>query len=48
LKKKVILLGASIGGPSQIKEMLTSIKTPSCSIIVVQHMQKNKLDKGVE
>ena len=43
MKKKVILLAASTGGPSQIKEMLTSIKTLSCSIIVVQHMQEEIL-----
>jgi len=43
LKKKVILLGASTGGPSQIKEMLSSIETLSCSIVIVQHMQEDIL-----
>ena len=43
LKKKVILLGASTGGPSQIKEMLSAIKILTCSIVVVQHMQENIL-----
>jgi len=43
LKRKVILLGASTGGPSQIKEMLSAIKTLSCSIVIVQHMQEDIL-----
>jgi len=43
LKKRVILLGASTGGPSQIKEMLTSIKTLPCSIVIAQHMQEDIL-----
>ena len=43
MKKKVILVAASTGGPSQIKEMLHSIKILPCSIVVVQHMQEDIL-----
>ena len=43
MKKKVILLGASTGGPSQIKEMLSAIKTLPCSIVIAQHMQEDIL-----
>ena len=43
MRKKVILLGASTGGPSQIKAMLSSINTLSCSIVIVQHMQEDIL-----
>ena len=43
MKKKVILLGASTGGPSQIKEMLSAIKTLTCSIVIAQHMQEDIL-----
>jgi two-component system chemotaxis response regulator CheB len=43
MKKRVILLGASTGGPSQIKEMLKAIKNLNCTIVVVQHMQEEIL-----
>jgi len=43
LKKKVILVGASTGGPSQIKEMLCAITHLPCTIIIVQHMQEDIL-----
>ena len=36
-------MGASTGGPSQIKEMLTSIVNLPCSIVIAQHMQKDIL-----
>jgi two-component system chemotaxis response regulator CheB len=43
LKKKVLLVGASTGGPSQIKEMLSEIESLSCTIVIVQHMQEDIL-----
>jgi len=43
LKKKVLLVGASTGGPSQIKELLSSISSLTCSIIIVQHMKEEVL-----
>jgi two-component system chemotaxis response regulator CheB len=41
--KKVILIGASTGGPSIIKEILSQIKHLSSTIIVVQHMKEEVL-----
>jgi len=43
LKKDLLLVGASTGGPSQIKELLSSITSLSCSVIIVQHMREEVL-----
>jgi len=43
VKQKVVLLGASTGGPSQIKEILKEIENLSSIIIVVQHMKEEVL-----
>jgi len=43
LRKKILLLGASTGGPAQIKELLHSIKSLSCTVIVIQHMREEVL-----
>ena len=42
LKQKLILIGASTGGPGHLKKLLTGITLPSyASIIIAQHMSKN-------
>ena len=43
MKRKILLVGASTGGPRQIKEMLQSIETLSCTVIIAQHMQEKVL-----
>jgi two-component system chemotaxis response regulator CheB len=43
LKPKVLLIGASTGGPSQIKEILCSLGSLHSTIIVVQHMREEVL-----
>lgn len=43
MKHKVLLVGASTGGPAQIKDMLSSITSLSCTIIVAQHMKEEVL-----
>jgi len=43
LKHKLLLVGASTGGPSQIKEILSSITSLSCTIIIAQHMREEVL-----
>ncbi len=43
MKKKVLLVGASTGGPSQIKELLSSISSLTCSVVIVQHMREEVL-----
>jgi len=43
LKHKVVLLGASTGGPSQIKELLKEVKNLSSTIIINQHMKEEVL-----
>lgn len=43
MKPKVLLIGASTGGPSQIKDLLSQIKSLSCTIIIVQHMKEEVL-----
>lgn len=43
MKHKVLLVGASTGGPSQIKELLSCITSLSCTIIVAQHMREEVL-----
>ena len=43
MKHKVLLVGASTGGPSQIKEVLSSITSLSSTIIIAQHMREEVL-----
>ncbi len=43
MKKKILLIGASTGGPSQIKELLSSIDSLSCTIVIAQHMREEVL-----
>jgi len=43
LKHKVLLVGASTGGPSQIKELLSYIKNLSITIVIAQHMEEEIL-----
>jgi len=43
VRKKVLLIGASTGGPAQIKELLSSIDSLSCTIIIAQHMREEIL-----
>lgn len=43
MKHKVVLIGASTGGPSQIKELLKEIKSLSSTIIINQHMKEEVL-----
>ncbi len=44
MKQKILLVGASTGGPSQIKELLSSIKSLSSTIIIAQHMREEILN----
>ena len=43
MKHKILLLGASTGGPSLIKDILSSITSLSSTIIIVQHMKEEVL-----
>ncbi|MEA3228219.1 MAG: chemotaxis protein CheB [Campylobacterota bacterium] len=43
MREKVLLIGASTGGPSQIKEMLGEISSLSCTVIIAQHMREEVL-----
>lgn len=43
MKKKILLVGASTGGPTQIKEMLSQITSLSYTVIIVQHMREEVL-----
>ena len=43
MKKKLLLIGASTGGPAQIKEMLSSIESLSCTVVIAQHMREEVL-----
>ena len=43
MKKKVVLLGASIGGPTLIKTLICSIESLSSTIIIAQHMKEEVL-----
>ena len=40
MKKKLLLLGLSTGGPSHIKKILSSFKTLNSHIIIAQHMKQ--------
>jgi len=40
LRKKIILIGASTGGPSLIKEMLNEVEFLHSTIIIIQHMRE--------
>jgi len=43
LKKKILLIGASTGGPSLIKELLSGIESLSYTIVIAQHMKEEIL-----
>lgn len=43
MKKNILLIGASTGGPFQIKDILSSIDTLSFTVIIVQHMREEVL-----
>ena len=43
MKKQLLLVGASTGGPSQIKELFTLAKKIEQSIVIVQHMKEDVL-----
>jgi len=43
LRKKILLVGASTGGPTLIKEMLSQITSLSCTVLIVQHMREEVL-----
>lgn len=43
MKEKIVLIGASTGGPSLIKELLVSLKTLSYTIVIAQHMKEEVL-----
>lgn len=43
MKKKILLIGASTGGPCLIKELLSNIESLSCTIIIAQHMKEEIL-----
>ena len=43
MKKKFLLVGASTGGPSQIKDLLASVNSLTCTVIIVQHMREEVL-----
>ncbi len=43
MKKKLLLIGASTGGPSQIKELLSFLRSFSHTIILLQHMKEEVL-----
>jgi len=43
LKHKIVIIGASTGGPSLIKELLQSLKKLSYTIVIAQHMKKEVL-----
>ncbi|WP_321777830.1 chemotaxis protein CheB [Sulfurimonas sp.] len=43
MKKKIVLIGASTGGPSQIKKILANIISLSSIVVIVQHMKEEIL-----
>lgn len=43
MKKKIVFIGASTGGPSLIKELLSSLKSLSYTIVIAQHMKEDVL-----
>ena len=43
MRNKILLVGASTGGPSLIKEILSSITNLSSTVIIVQHMKEEVL-----
>lgn len=40
MRKKVLLVGASTGGPAQITKMLSNITSLSCTVVIAQHMKE--------
>lgn len=43
MSHKLIVIGASTGGPSQIKEILSSLHSLSYTLVIVQHMKEEVL-----
>lgn len=43
IKKKILFLGLSTGGPSHIKKLLSSFVKLNSTIIIAQHMKENVL-----
>ena len=43
MKRKILLIGASTGGPAQIKELLRGVSHLSFTIVIVQHMKEEVL-----
>lgn len=41
--RKLILIGASTGGPSQIKYLISDLELENTTIVIAQHMQANFL-----
>ena len=45
--KKIVLLGASTGGPGKIKEILNEMPPLTCPMVISQHMQEGFLPSFV-
>ena len=43
MKPKIVFIGASTGGPTLIKELLSSLEHLSCTIVIAQHMREEVL-----
>jgi two-component system chemotaxis response regulator CheB len=43
LRKKLFLIGASTGAPTQITQIIKSLKTLNSNILIVQHMRQEML-----
>ena len=43
MKKKIVLVGASTGGPTLIKKLICSLESLSCTVVVAQHMKEEIL-----
>ena len=48
MKKKIVLVGASTGGPTLIKKILTSMNFLSYSIVIAQHMKEEVLPQFIK
>lgn len=48
MKHKLVIIGASTGGPSLIKELLQSLKNLSFTLIIAQHMKEEVLPFFIE
>ena len=43
MKKKILLIGVSTGGPSQIKAILSQVSSLKSTVIIAQHMREEVL-----